>query len=177
MPLFAIRHTQTTAGQGVCYGQSDVLPNERFQHDIKLIRKQLADYNFDLIYSSPLIRCKLLAENAFPKHSIQYHNDLMELNFGKWEMKSWDVISQTEYGIQWMEQFETLPCPEGESYLELKKRVFNFLESIEKKYQTKNILLVTHAGVIYCLLSILKNLPLKEVFTLYPIQFGQIIEF
>ena len=115
--------------------------------------------DFDAIFSSPLSRCKLLAENF--SHKIVYDNRLMELNFGDWEGKNWNDINQSELH-EWMENYITIAPSSGESLTDLLNRFSDFITEVKlKKY--KKILIVTHAGIIRCAMNLFNNIAVDKI--------------
>jgi len=95
MKLWLIRHTNVNVAPGICYGQTDVDVAETFENEAQVIKKQIENIEFDKVYSSPLIRCKKLAEYLF-NTNIKYDTRLRELNFGEWEMQAWDKIQHPD---------------------------------------------------------------------------------
>ena len=88
---------------------------------------------------------------------------LMELNFGDWEMKTWDTIDQ-EQAKQWGDHFVNTACPGGESFEQLHARVSNFWQEIHKQPDDAIVLVVTHGGVIRSILSDVMGKPLGDMF-------------
>ena len=114
MEIFLIRHTTPLVAKGTCYGQTDLDVTESFSEEASAILKHIPT-DITKVYSSPLQRCAKLANTLFPNHGIEWHNDLMELNCGEWEMLEWDNIPKAE--IQpWMDNFVYVQVPGGESY-------------------------------------------------------------
>ncbi len=177
MKIFAIRHTQVAVGLGICYGQTDVPVADSFEAEKD---KTLAELGkilpVDKIFSSPLTRCKILAEILFPGKEITFDNRLKELHFGDWEMKTWDEIYLTSEGKKWMENYRLLPALNGESYSEMKHRIENFLNNLKKAEYAK-VVVVTHAGVIRIMKSLIEKQPLEMLFDTYRPAFGSITEF
>ena len=164
MEIYLIRHTQPDIEKGVCYGQSDIPLANSFENECNTILKQNPILKDDIaVFSSPLIRCDLLAKKLFKTH-IQYDDRLKELNFGDWELKRWDDIDKTELN-PWMKDFVNVRCPSGESYTDLLKRVIEFKNSLGRlKY--KRVAVVTHAGVIRALLADHKKIALADSFSI-----------
>src|SRR6478736_3062578 len=103
MEVYLVRHTETVCEKGICYGQSDVGIREPYDTVFESILSQLPQDA--ILYSSPLQRCAILAkhiQNNSKIDSIIEDTRLMEMNFGDWELKSWDVIPQ-EVLNPWME--------------------------------------------------------------------------
>jgi alpha-ribazole phosphatase len=162
MEIYLIRHTAPYIGQDVCYGQSDIALAPSFKEEWQILRGKLPEH-FDAIYSSPLKRCQFLAERLNGA-AIQYDERLLELNFGDWEMKSWNEIDQGDLKV-WMDHFVEQKTPGGESFRQLCLRTTAFLQDLEKN-SFKTIALVTHAGVIRAIISHILGMPLQNAFQL-----------
>jgi len=176
MKLTCIRHTSLAVRKDVCYGQTDLSLAESYPDEKNEIKRKLGDTSFQKVYSSPLIRCKQLANDLFPENSIIYDNRLKELNFGNWEMKTWNEIYEAEVGRFWMNNYLEVTCDGGESYLQFRERVFSFLEELQST-SVSDVALVTHGGVILLVKSILEEASIDEVFSKYKTEFGGIYEF
>ena len=98
----------------------------------------------------------------------------MEMNFGDWELKSWDAIPQ-EVLNPWMEDFVNVNVPNGESFVDLNERVIDFLENEISKQTEKPLIVVAHAGVIRSVLCKINNLPLQEAFK-SKLDFGAVVK-
>jgi alpha-ribazole phosphatase len=163
MEIHLIRHTAPKIATGVCYGQSDIPIGDDFAIDSKKII-DLLPKQIDGIYSSPLSRCKMLASKIAA--SIEYSEGitlddrLIEMNFGQWEMKKWCEIPRDEF-MQWEKDIVLNSTPNGESFAVLCSRVHAFLQDLIKTDHMK-VIVVTHAGVIRCLLSIINKIPLID---------------
>jgi alpha-ribazole phosphatase len=164
MEIYLIRHTETVCEKGICYGQSDVGILEPYDTVFETILNQLPQEA--VLYSSPLQRCTILAKHICENikiDSIIGDSRLMEMNFGDWELKSWDDIPR-EVLDPWMEDFVTVNVPNGESFVDLDNRVREFMDFELSKKQTKPIIIVAHSGVIRSILCKINNIPLQEAF-------------
>jgi alpha-ribazole phosphatase len=168
--IYLVRHTKVDVPQGVCYGTTDVKLAPAFQDEFATVKGKLQGKKFKKIYSSPLSRCTKLAEFIAPKQFIE-DSRLSELHFGEWEMKLWDDVFQSTYGKEWMDNYQTLPCPGGESYPDLFKRVSDFIRELKGD----DLLIITHSGVIRVFLCVFKNISLQEAFN-FQVDFGEVIE-
>jgi alpha-ribazole phosphatase len=169
--IYLVRHTRVDVPHGICYGFADVPLANTFNNEALTIKEKLKCVVFDKIYSSPSIRCSKLASYLV---SDEYSIDdrLKELNFGEWEGKEWDVIYQTPYGKEWMNNYLELPCPGGESYFNLFGRIKNFINSYNFNDTS---LIITHSGVIRAFQNILTSKKLSELFR-QNIAFGDIVK-
>jgi alpha-ribazole phosphatase len=171
MEIYLIRHTTPEIEKGICYGQTDIPLACNFDNEIGEIQKKYSFRSDEFtVYSSPLQRCKLVAEKLF-NTTVQYDNRLMELNFGDWELQKWDDINKTDLN-DWMKDFVNVSCPNGESYVNLYERVLEFIESLNFN-SSKKIAIITHAGVIRAFLAAYHKTDLKDSF-IYSIGYGEV---
>lgn len=160
MEVYLIRHTETNCENGVCYGQSDVSLKVPYNEEFLKIKNQLPT-EIEVCFSSPLLRCKELADYLYP-NSYQTDNRIMEMNFGNWELKKWDDIPKEELN-PWMENFVEVKVPNGESFIELNNRVLSFIYYLQSS-SYKSVTIISHAGVIRSFLCYIQKLPLKDAF-------------
>jgi alpha-ribazole phosphatase len=173
MILILVRHTKVDVPSGLCYGQTDVNLASSFEQEKNSVLDSLANEDFECIYSSPSQRCAKLANAISHKKPIIIEPRLLELNFGSWEGQKWDDISCTNEGQKWFADYINIPCPSGESYLDLMARVKVFLSEIKIKYARQKIVLVTHSGVIRAINSFAKGIDPKAAMDL-KVDFGGI---
>lgn len=172
MEIYLIRHTTPAVEKGICYGQADLDVTETFEEEVSAIKPFLPASDLR-VYSSPLQRCKKLADALFTASTINCHNDLMELNCGDWELLKWDDIPKPE--IQpWMDDFVNVAVPNGESYVHLYERVINRFERIRE--QGESAVIVAHGGVLRSILSYITQTPLKESFDVFTLHYGCVVK-
>lgn len=170
MQVYLVRHTSPEIAKGICYGQSDIAINTTlFEAEYEKIQEALPK-DIDCIYSSPLQRCKVLSDRLSTVVSLQ--EDLMELNFGDWEMQKWMDLESDEFNA-WMNDFVNLSAKNGESYLDLHSRTLRFLDFLMAQ-DHKKVVLVCHAGNIRSILSYLLDLPLNQSFR-FSLNYGAIV--
>jgi alpha-ribazole phosphatase len=175
MEVYLVRHTETVCEKGICYGQSDVNIMEPYDGVFQSILNQLPQDA--LLYSSPLLRCVVLANYVKDNSKITAINEdsrLMEMNFGDWEMKSWDVIAPDDF-TPWMTDFVNVRVPNGESFTDLHDRVLDFITNELQVTHSKPVIIVAHAGVIRSFLCKISDLPLKDAFQ-NKVDFGAVIK-
>lgn len=148
MKLILIRHTSLNIASGICYGQSDIDVSDSFMDEATTVKAQLADYEFDAIYTSPLQRCVKLANFCVFPNAIQEPR-LMELNFGDWENKLWDDIDDPNLQ-NWFDDWINVPATNGESFIMQYQRYVEFVEEIKMKHADQTIALFTHGGILHC---------------------------
>lgn len=177
MEIYLVRHTITEADKTVCYGQADVpVDMNQFKLSFPGLLSKLPEHT-DTIFSSPLTRCSFLAQELlnikYAEASLILDSRIMELNFGDWEMGKWNKINQQDLE-KWMNNFTTEKIPGGESNADLHERVTDFWNEAIQKHN--GCCIITHAGVIRSILSIINKSELKNAFTLYPVKCGDIIK-
>lgn len=169
MEIHLIRHIEPDIKKGFCYGHLDVpLPNNYKEIHAKIIEGIVNDY--DVVFSSPLARCKLLAEQISNK--VIFDDRLKELHFGDWEGINWDAISEDVLTV-WMKNYIELAPPNGESLTDLVNRFSSFFTDFKTMNYSK-ILIVTHAGIIRAAMCLFKNIPLDKVM-MEKVDYGKIM--
>lgn len=157
MAIYFIRHTKVATPKGICYGQSDVPVADSFSEEAEIIKNKIATLSFSFVYSSPLSRCIELATYC-GFSNVKIENNLMELNFGDWEMQRWNDIDMRI----WKENWVNIPPPNGESFMEMYQRTSHFFKRIGQ--QEEDILIFTHNGVINCAKAYYENIALENTF-------------
>ncbi len=138
MRLFLIRHPLPAVATGTCYGATDLPLAEHPAELAAHLRTLLPDHL--PLYSSPLQRCRLLAEQLHAQP--RFDERLREIDFGDWEMQPWDALDRTLLDAWAADPFHFVP-PGGEGVAALRARVRAFLDE-----RRQDAVLVAHAGVI-----------------------------
>ena len=177
MKIHLLRHTKPEIEEGICYGQSDIGLSKNINTEFESVKHTITSIEFDVIYSSPLMRCMQLAE-FLSYENIEIINDdrLKEMNFGNWEMMNWQDISKENEATEWFNDYVNVKCPKGESYIDLHKRAKAFLKTLKIQNRFKTPLIITHSGVIRAFYSIIESVSLKESFDL-KVDFGELKTF
>ena len=163
MRIFLIRHPPPAVEPGICYGASDVDLADDALACATPLRAALPKYV--PLFSSPLGRCRRLAEALHD--APKYDRRLSELDFGAWEMRSWNEIPRAELD-DWMAAPMAYAPPGGESVGALRARVTAFLK--ERGWpRGDDFAVVTHAGVMKVLVGQVQGLTQEAWFKL---QFG-----
>ena len=163
MKLYVIRHGETDYNVlGKVQGQIDVELNDTGIMQAALARKEFNDYNFDLIFSSPLKRARQTTQILNQDRNIKviYTDLLLEQNMGDYEGKSVEVRNNDFKDRDFDYKLHKVETKE-----ELCIRVYKLLDEIKEKYSDKKILLVTHGGTICAIESYFstdRNFP-KEI--------------
>ncbi|MGB3457594.1 MAG: alpha-ribazole phosphatase [Litorimonas sp.] len=150
MALTLLRHTTPDVAPGTCYGRTDLALADSFPAEAEAVLAALP--GVDRIVSSPLRRCRRLAEHIADARALSVGIDprLVEMDFGAWEGLAWSDIPRDELDA-WAADFLHARPHGGESVAELRARVRDALD-----YWTRpagRTLLVTHAGVVKAALA------------------------
>ena len=165
MEIYLIRHTAPQVPEGVCYGRSDLPLRESFADEWARLKVKLPE-SFDCVYTSPLRRCRQLAELLLTNgNGLKVDGRLLEVDFGEWEMKRWDEIDP-ETLQKWTDNFVEKGPPGGESFRGVARRVESFWKDLAG-LSFSGVAVVSHAGFIRTAVAQVIGLPLRESFNLH----------
>jgi len=180
MKLILLRHTAVAVPKGTIYGQADVALADSVEADLAKVHDSLADH-CSSIYSSPLSRCRQLAESLASRYGVQpiWDARLMEMNFGDWENKRWHEIPQQQ-AKYWGQNWQTEPAPAGESFVDVFTRINGFQQDCLHHGEEETIMVVSHSGPLRCLCLQIhpeyQQWPRSKAFQI-PLEYGGIIAF
>ncbi|TRX55528.1 alpha-ribazole phosphatase [Fulvivirga sp. M361] len=160
MEIYLVRHTTPEVDKGVCYGQADLDVISSFQEEVNRLKFHLPK-DIGKVYSSPLKRCKVLAQQL--SDEISFDDRLKEMSFGDWELKKWDDIGTEGLNV-WMDNFVGERPAGGESFEDLSARVLEFWGELINKKLEDPVILCIHGGVIRVIISHLLHIPLRNTF-------------
>ena len=171
MQLFLIRHTKPQVTAGLCYGQSDIDVAASFVEESEAVQAKVnhiksSGVELHALYSSPLQRCTKLAHVLNTQLGFGDFNEdhrLKELNFGDWELQTWDAIPRDVFDI-WADDYANLAPPNGETFSQLHGRAKSFIADVSDHLPEHNIVVVTHGGMIRAMLAEVLQIPLKRLF-------------
>jgi len=158
--LYLIRHPRPAVAEGICYGRTDLALAEAAAECAARLRSLLPAEI--AVYSSPLRRCRELAEHLHP--APQFDERLMEMHFGAWEMRPWNAIGRAALD-DWMADPLGFVPPGGESAAMLRDRVAAFIAERQRE-GCAALALVTHAGVMKVVAGALRGRPTAEWFAM-----------
>lgn len=146
-----IRHTAPDVAPGVCYGRLDVALRPSRGDAFDPIVAKLPD--LEAVWTSPLARCRSLAERiAGPNRKTpRVDPRWSELDFGRWEGKSWSEIDRKE-SDPWAHDYWNVAPPGGETYRRLYDRVAEALGNLTAQ-PVQRVAVVSHAGPIRAALA------------------------
>ena len=141
---------------------SPILLTERGKEQVKAAAEELKKEKIDLIYSSDVNRVRQSAEIVARELDLKviFERRLRERNWGIYKgkpKKEYDKLFSVR-----KEKFSKAP-PQGENWNDVKQRVLDFIKDIDKKYQGKRILIVSHGCPLWLLQGGLKELNEDEL--------------
>ena len=146
MKLTICRHGQTDwNAEGRLQGHQDIPLNSLGIEQAEILRNELADKHFDLIFSSPLSRAYQTAQIINSRHNLDIVCDdrIKELYLGKLEGESKDS-KLIDFDVLWTD--EMLEPLDVELNPDFYARVADFTDELAEKYEDKEILIVCHAS-------------------------------
>lgn len=143
-----IRHGQSTWNAiGRWQGHTDVELSELGRQQSQALAARLKAFDFDAIHASDLSRARTTGELALPERDITVDPRLREINFGVYEGKTSEELTEEEradvYG--WWAEPYSRKLKGGESMECLNSRIQSWFDDLP---QECNIAVFTHGGVI-----------------------------
>jgi len=137
---------------------------EHGKEQVIISAEKLVDKKIDLIFYSPFERTNQTAFIVAEKIGLAKENVISDKRLAEIDGGIFDGRSKNDYDSYFSSILEnfTKASPEGENLNDLKKRVGEFLYETEKKYQNKNILIISHGYTIWMLHTASGGLNEKE---------------
>ena len=161
-----LRHGETSLSHTLRGRTDDALTAKGWaQMRSTITQSEQTGQAWDVIYSSPLQRCRLFAEQWAEQKQLPLfiEPNLQEMDFGEWEAQPTERLYQLfpdELAQFWQTPLSFTP-PQAESLLVFKSRVLKSVERLTQQMHTQGwtrALIISHAGVI----KLLKCQALKQ---------------
>ncbi|HZG21234.1 MAG TPA: histidine phosphatase family protein [Herbaspirillum sp.] len=148
MLLYLIRHPQPVLDQHTCYGRSDIAVAPHMLQPcldslLPLLPRDVP------IFSSPLQRCAGLARalaTRLGQAQVVLEHDLLEMDFGHWELRRWDDIPWDEVEA-WNQDLLHHAPGGGETLPAMARRIWRALQNL-RTCAAPAAIVVCHAGSI-----------------------------
>lgn len=171
MRITLLRHAKVQEEyQGRYNGHIDIGLSTEGRAEAKALAEVVNAEQFDKIYCSDLRRARETLKALSLKQEVYYTAALREKSWGRHEGKSFEEIEAE--GIKYCNFTQWIEALDGESIESFTENLKIFLTQEIAPQKAKNILIVTHSGVIKTLLSIIKNISLEEAFST-PLAYGE----
>ena len=161
-----LRHGETSLSHTLRGKTDDALTAKGWmQMQSTIAHAEQVSQAWDVIYSSPLQRCRLFAEEWAEQKQLPLYIEpnLQEMDFGEWEAQPTDRLYQLypdELAQFWQKPLSFTP-PQAESLLAFKSRVLESVETLTQQMYAQGwtrALIISHGGVI----KLLKCQALKQ---------------
>lgn len=153
MRLYLIRHGMTF---GNTLGRYIGTTDEPLTEDGRAALEQLSYPGTELLFASPLLRCRETAEILFPEMEPEIVKGFAECDFGAFENKNYKELDGNGDYQRWIDSNGTLPFPGGESPEAFRKRcveAFDAVMDICRKKKAGSAACVVHGGTIMSILA------------------------
>jgi len=163
-----IRHGEPVGGIMYRGQKDDPLSEKGWQQ----MRDAVSDHKpWDIIVSSPMIRCAAFAEELADRHQISlvFDERIKEIGWGDWEGKApaeLNAIDPQTVARALNEPHVHRPA-NAESLHDFRQRVTRAWQDITSTHNEKHILIVAHAGVIRAVLTYILNTPVENMFRIH----------
>lgn len=156
--LYFLRHGDTGL-QGRYIGSTDAPLSERGLEQVSKTGALLREKGVTKIICSPMLRCRQSLEQLSLSCTSEFNELLREIDFGRWEGKTFSEIVQIDKDLvdSWVAEPENFSFPGGESLAVFSKRVACFKDLLEAMVEDK-ILVIAHGGIIRHLICLLLGL-------------------
>ena len=161
-----LRHGETSLSHTLRGRTDDALTAKGWaQMRSTITQSEQTGQAWDVIYSSPLQRCRLFAEQWAEQKQLPLfiEPNLQEMDFGEWEAQSTERLYQLypdELAQFWQTPLSFTP-PQAESLMAFKSRVLESVETLTQQMHVQGwqrALIISHGGVI----KLLKCQALKQ---------------
>ena len=161
-----LRHGETSLSHTLRGRTDDALTAKGWaQMRSTITQSEQTGQAWDVIYSSPLQRCRLFSEQWAEQKQLPLYIEpnLQEMDFGEWEAQSTERLYQLypdELAQFWQTPLSFTP-PQAESLLTFKSRVLESVETLTQQMYAQGwtrALIISHGGVI----KLLKCQALKQ---------------
>lgn len=153
MRLYLIRHGMTF---GNTLGRYIGTTDEPLTEDGRAALEQLSYPGAELLFASPLLRCRETAGILFPETEPEIVKGFAECDFGAFENKNYKELDGNGDYQRWIDSNGTLPFPGGESPEAFQKRcveAFDAVIDVCRKRKAGSAACVVHGGTIMSILA------------------------
>jgi probable phosphoglycerate mutase len=154
--IYIVRHGETDSNVAhLIQGHTDTPLNENGRAQARAIKDKIASLKIDVCFCSPLSRARETASIIFDGDVIA-DGRLIERCCGELEGKSAEEVKSIT--ADWHKMSENIPGG-VEGVTSILKRAGEFLEEVKTRYKNKNILAVSHAGIIRAMQAYIDGMP------------------
>ena len=169
MRLWLIRHGETEANvAGLYSGHTPTPLTPKGVAQAKTLRDLLRAVPFDYVLCSELERAQQTAEYVLETRDLAIHSTplLNEMFFGDWEMRHHRdlTLEDPESYAAWCTDWQNAIPTNGEGFQAFSARIEQAIALIHEYKETKkNLLIVSHQGVLSLTIARLLNMPASSL--------------
>ncbi len=166
--VYIIRHCEAQGNlTGVFQGSTDFDISPKGEKQLEKLAERCKSINFDIAYSSPLVRACKTARAALKYSNAQLITDsgLAEINGGDMEGKPWNRLGElfpAEY-LLWDNKFCDFSAPNGESVRAVYERISKTFQKTVDMNKGRSIGIFSHGCAIRILMCYIKGIPLERI--------------
>lgn len=162
--LFLLRHGPTAAPKGCFVGDTDVALSGQGLSRLETLTPHLKEV--DCWYCSPMLRTRQtldrLRQNGCPINKPVYDERLREIDFGRWEMKTFaDITAADGEHIEAWNRYPEFVFPEGEAVRDFIQRAREML-TVFIEADSHDIGVVTHGGIIRTMICLALGISVRN---------------
>ncbi|MEH2293213.1 histidine phosphatase family protein [Nostoc sp.] len=157
LTIYFLRHGQTECSRNNSFCGS--IDSELTPEGLEMAKAFADAYSstpWTAIFSSPMRRTILTAKPLCEAIEMepQFRDGLKEINYGKWEGKTPEVISREYHDdyIRWLADPAWNGPTDGEIAITIASRAMQVIEEIKRLYSSGNVLVVSHKATIRIIL-------------------------
>lgn len=151
--MYFVHGTTFDNAESKCSGWKQVKLNELGKEQAIKLGKN-TNFDFDIIFTSDLIRAIDSANLAFPSIPKIQDARLRECNYGKYDGEDKKFVVYEEHILY--------PFEDGESLKDVEKRMRSFVDYLKENYSNKKIGIVSHRAPQLALDVITKEISWEE---------------
>ena len=167
-----IRHGKTFANEKkLYYGFSDIELSENGIKELEKLKEKVNYEKGQLFITSGLKRTIQTLNILFGNVDYMVNEHFKEMNFGDFELKSYEQLKENKDYLKWIENIEENVVPNGKTKKQFENRVINGFNSLFQnciKNNIKDIVIVCHSGVISIIMMYLFNEENKNFYDWLP---------
>lgn len=162
MKITVVRHGETEGNIArIVQSRTGGRLTENGKLQAQVLADQLNSECFEVVYCSTLDRCIETADILISNHpevEVIYSDELIERGLGVYEGRPWaDVPWESIEGNNLHKKLS-----QGESWIEVEKRIETFINTLLEEFPDKHILIVTHGGVIKAFNALISDVTLRQ---------------
>ena len=151
--IYFVHGTTYDNSESKCSGWKQVDLNELGKEQAINLGKNNS-YDFDVLFTSDLIRAMNSAKLAWPEFDSIQDDRLRECNYGDYDGGDKKLVVYEEHIDN--------PFPNGESLRDVEKRIKDFIEFLKASYDNKRVGIVAHRAPQLALEVLTKNISWEE---------------